>query len=286
MSITNSLLVRYRGTHFIEEDAASIATYGRKRGFFTVADNYTESGARAVAQMELRRLANPKVQVNASAQAGYLFTPGAPGSPYRDVWPGDQVQVTNWDDEFDYERIESITMEQSESDIVQFSFEIESKQDSVQRRLVTTSKIAARGLLGGQTERVAPIRQADGQVGSGYLEGQDVTWSPKNFEIGESPTFSFQRAVRPYLARFTWVVPCTSASVVQVRKNGVALTVGYYNTWGSSVVVPAGTGSMWCLIRDVVVAPGVEVLSAAVTAAGAAGQQFSADIFTAVVHTS
>ncbi len=288
MSIVNSLLVRHRGAYFIEEDAASIALHGRRRRPFSVADNYTESGARQLAQIELRHLAQINEEVRATGESGVLFTPGESGAPYTDVWPGDRIMTTSWDGGSDLERVQSIAMEQGgnadEVDNVKFSFEIESKQDSVQRRLTTNARMTARGLLGGQSDRVSPIRQSDGQVASGYLQGQDMNWAPKVFEVSESPRWTFQKRVRPYLARFTWLTPATSPSVMQVRKNGVPITVGYYNITGDDIVVPALTGSMWCLIRDLVVEPSTEVMTAAVTIAGAGGNGFAVQLYTAVVN--
>lgn len=245
----NSLLVQWADGMEVVNDAAAIAAAGGlvRRGFYSVADATTAQTARAMALQELARL-----QGGESIVAEPVIEVGNAAAPYAGWFVGDSIPVSGWASGSDTVPVTGISVTEDENGDVRAIPELQSPLQVSAERNALRLRRAQPGL---SSNTVSIARSADSQVRAGSIGTEEITWGFEGQLLDKSPEMRFRRRTRATFWDLTLLVAGTTATALQILKNGTPITGRFSQNNVAAqdyALFPAGVKHVAVLIDEVV----------------------------------
>lgn len=274
----NSLLVRWANGFVVVNDSAAIAAASGwvRQAFYSIPDVQTEEAARVYGTQELARL-----QGGESIVAEPVVTVGDATAPYAGWFVGDSIPVTQWDGTgTDTVEVTGITVTEDDNGVVSATPELQSPLQVRAEQMATKLRRAQPGI----TSNVATIsRGIDRNNRGGEVATEELAWGFDGQLLDKSPPMRFRRRVRATFWDLTLTVPGSTATALQILKNGTAVTGMSQNNVSpvSFALFPAGVRHVALLVDNEVFTEFDEVVFD-VTTAGTGAETLSCQLLGAV----
>lgn len=212
MTLSNALLTRWSGGWLWVEDAASIASNGRREAFLSLGQAASEAEATRLAQAALTLTAEPQVSVQTSIE------PAGGDAPYDDFNVGDTVTVPGAQGGTAQRRVLALTVAEDGEGNPVYVPELESVVEAEGRRQARALKRMANGTLGGTSASASPARALAKREQAQRLE--TAAWGTESITAAESPPWPWKTGGTLYLFVATLTTAGTTATVVDLTLNG------------------------------------------------------------------
>lgn len=277
----NSYKVIYDGGVLTVDDAARVAAEGvRRQEVLSLADvrGYDSARKAAVAQLAAIAAADPIV-------ADVVLEEGS--RPHLDYLLFDRFPVTQYDGTgTDNVKVAGMTVAEGtgEDDLAVVTAVLELRsavEDAAELDLARTRRAA----LGADSDVVSMRRDDNTTRSSGPIPYEVLTWAEKEPEEGELGGLNFERSSVPVSLDVTLLTPGTTATVLELKKNG-ALMSCYQNNVGpnTQVLIPAGVYHVICLFWDQLPVSKLENFVLEITQLGGGAANLKAELLGASVE--
>lgn len=281
MSKTNTLLVRYKGGYKTVEESTAYGTMGyRAEGFLSLADVDDLTTAQNAAQVALLG----DLSLGSRTVTADVEPLTAAETPYLGYRIGDDITLPDESGTPTAYRVVSITVDEDDDGVITFTPELESPMAVEVQRVRTWLGRLSSGTLNGRSNLASIATSVSSEIiPGGRQEITTQVFSQQVVEALESPSWQPARRSRFTFVDITLLVPGSTATVIEVRKNGVALTWNQNGTDTTQFLVPAGVYHVIGILNDQdIVVEELDRITMAVTTAGTGAEQLSVNCFFAV----
>lgn len=273
----NSLLVQWSGGFTTVTDSAAVTAAGGlvRRAFFSATDYTTKEGAEAAATQKLAELQGGEAIV----AEPYIASFGTFTAPYFGWFVGDRIPVDGWSSGTTSVPVTALTVTEDDDGNASVTPELQSPVQERSEKMATALRRAQPGL----TSNTVSIARGDREdTRQGKLELETLSWGFEGQLRDISPEFRFRRRCRATFWDLTLTVPGSTATALQILKNGSAITgMSQNNTTTSTALFPAGVKHIALLIPNVVCTE-FDTIRFDVTLAGTGAETLSCELLGAV----
>jgi len=160
MALINAFLVRWADGFHEVEDAASIATHGRKEGFLSLGDVQSTAEADAICAALFESMAKPQIATTMA-----IDPTGVDDVPYTHFRKGDSITAPAYEGGTSSQRVRALTTTEDENGRVIFVPELRAVVQEEAERIQRWLKRLANGALGGTTNAPSPASTGGGVAG-------------------------------------------------------------------------------------------------------------------------
>jgi len=205
---------------------------------------------------------------------------GEATAPYAGWFVGDRIPVTQWDGTgTDTVEVVGVTVTEDADGNVSAIPELQSPLQSRSEAFARKLRRAAPGI---ESDVATIARKPNENNRTGKIALEELTWGFDGQLRDKSPEMRFRRTCRPTFWDVTLSVPGSTASAMQVLKNGSPLTLTQNNVGSlTSILIPAGVYHVAALIEDVVCTE-MDTIVFDVTTAGTDAETLSCQLLGAV----
>jgi hypothetical protein len=236
MTVANAILDRYEGGFNSFTDSGSIALYGRREAFISLADVNNVNAAVA----SLRYLSDyryPRSTLTATIEPSTTDS-----CPYVGMWGTGATATMPYPSQLTttLAQVRSITVNEDADGVVDFSPEFVTVGETRGAQTDLYLRRLGGGTLNGRAAAATIARDTDPDTKSGRVTTQEQNFSQPTLASKESPAWKPADYGRLTTVWATILTPGTTATTLQIKVAGVAVSFQVNGSSSTTLTIPAG----------------------------------------------
>lgn len=263
--IVNSLLARYKGGFSTDTDSSSVATYGRREGYLSLTEVTNAPNVAIATDRYLGRFGLPFSSITAQ-----LSPATTAATPYVGQWhPGATITVPRPSTGTDaVAQVRALTMTEDDEGNLVFAPELLTLMETRASQTDLYLRRLGEGTLNGRAAAATVAGDIDPDMRSGRCQTWEQVFSQDTLEVKESGQWVPSDYGRLLTVQATLLTAGTTATTVQVKVSGVAVSTSVNGSSSSTMTIPAGRNNVFGMVTTQVDVSALTTVSCSTTAAG------------------